>query len=69
MAQPLGTITGLVDLLLLELKEDDRIFQEIQLISQQLEKLMRIMEEVHRIAREATEGETGTLELPSAPLA
>jgi signal transduction histidine kinase len=67
LAQPLATITGLIDLLLLELKEGDRMFQEIQLISEQLEKLIQIIEEVHRVAREAADGETITLELPSAP--
>jgi signal transduction histidine kinase len=66
LAQPLATITGLIDLLLLELKEGDRMFHEIQLISQQLEKVMQIIEEVHRAAREASEGETRTLELPPA---
>jgi signal transduction histidine kinase len=64
LAQPLATITGLIDLLLLELKEGDRMFPEIQLISQQLEKVMQIIEEVHRATREATEGETRTLEMP-----
>lgn len=68
LAQPLATITGLIDLLLLELKEGDKMFQEVNLISQQLEKVLQIIEEVHRIAREATEGETRTLELPPAPL-
>ena len=67
LAQPLATITGLIDLLLLELTEGDRMFQEIQLISQQLEKVMQIIEEVHQTAREAADGETITLELPSAP--
>ena len=66
LAQPLATITGLVDLLLLELTEGDRMYQEVNLISQQLEKVAQVMEEVHRIAREATEGETRALELPPA---
>jgi signal transduction histidine kinase len=66
VAQPLATITGLVDLLLLELNEGDNMFQEVQLISQQLEKVMQIMEEIHRIAREAKDGESRTWELPPA---
>lgn len=68
LAQPLATITGLIDLLLLELPESDRMYQEVNLISQQLEKVMQVMEEVHRIAQEATEGETRTLEMsPASP--
>jgi signal transduction histidine kinase len=66
LAQPMATITGLVDLLLLELKEGDSMFQEIQLISQQLEKVLQIMEEIHRIAREVKDGESRILELPPA---
>jgi signal transduction histidine kinase len=69
LAQPLATITGLIDLLLLELKEGDRMFQEVNSISQQLEKVLQIIEEVQRIAREAAEGEMRTLELPPSPLA
>jgi signal transduction histidine kinase len=69
LAQPLATITGLIDLLLLELKEGDRIFQEVNSISQQLEKVLQIIGEVHRIAQEAAEGETRTLEPPPTPLA
>jgi signal transduction histidine kinase len=56
LAQPLATITGLIDLLLLELKEGDRMLEEIHLISQQLEKVTQIIEEVHRAARPAGEG-------------
>ena len=36
LAQPLSTVTGLIDLMLLEMDERDKRFQEIQLISQQL---------------------------------
>jgi signal transduction histidine kinase len=68
LAQPLATITGLVDLLLLELDEQDKIFQEVQLISQQLEKVMEIIEEIRRIAREAAEREAGAHNTPPTPL-
>jgi signal transduction histidine kinase len=68
LAQPLATITGLVDLLLLELDEQDKIFQEVQLISQQLEKVMEIIEEIRRIAREAAEREAGARNTPPTPL-
>ena len=43
LAQPLSTVTGLIDLMLLELDERDKMFQEVQLISQQLEKVMEIV--------------------------
>jgi hypothetical protein len=68
LAQPLSTVAGLIDLLLLELDERDRIFQRIQLISHQLEKVMQIIGEVHRIAREAAEYERNTLKPPPADL-
>jgi len=68
LAQPLATVTGLVDLLLLEMDEDDKMFQEVQLISQQLEKVMEIIEEIRRIAREAAEREAITRKAPQAPL-
>lgn len=68
LAQPLSTVTGLVDLLLLELDERDKIFQEVHLISQQLEKVLQIIGEIRRIAREAAEREASTLKRPQAPL-
>jgi sensor histidine kinase regulating citrate/malate metabolism len=68
LAQPLATVTGLVDLLLLELDEQDRIFQEVQLISQQLEKVMQIVGEIRRMTREAVEREMKALKPSQAPL-
>jgi signal transduction histidine kinase len=53
LAQPLGTVTGLVDLLLLEMNEHDKMFQEVQLISEQLEKIMIIIGQIRQLAREA----------------
>jgi signal transduction histidine kinase len=67
LAQPLATVTGLVDLLLLELDERDKVFEEIQLISQQLEKVMTIIADIRRIARDAAEFERN-LEPPQTPL-
>jgi signal transduction histidine kinase len=58
LAQPLATVTGVVDLLLLELDERDQIFQEIRLISDQLEKILTIIGEIRQIARGAAERET-----------
>ena len=68
LAQPLATVTGLVDLLLLDLDERDKIFQEVQLISEQLEKVMTIIGEIRQIAREASEREKKTLPPPQSPL-
>ena len=59
LAQPLATVTGLVDLLLLELDERDKIFQEVHLISEQLEKILTIIGEIRQVAREAAEREGG----------
>ena len=64
LAQPLSTVTGLIDLMLLELDERDKMFQEVQLISQQLEKVMQIVEEIRRMAREAADHERKSLEPP-----
>ena len=57
LAQPLSTVTGLIDLMLMELDERDKMFQEVQLISQQLEKVMQIVGEIRRMAREAADRE------------
>ncbi len=64
LAQPLGTVTGLIDLMLLELDERDKLFQEVQLISQQLEKVMQIVGEIRRMTREAADRERETLRAP-----
>jgi len=53
LAQPLATVTGLVDLLLLELDERDNMFEEVHLISEQLEKILAIIGEIRQIVRQA----------------
>ncbi len=53
LAQPLATVTGLVDLLLLELDEQDKMFQEVHLISEQLENILAIIGEIRQIVRKA----------------
>ena len=55
LAQPLAAVIGLLDLMLLEMPEDDPRFQEIETISRQMEKVMKIVEELRRTAREASE--------------
>jgi signal transduction histidine kinase len=57
LAQPLATVTGLVDLLLLEMDERDNMFKEVQLINEQLEKIMTIIGEIRQIVREAARSE------------
>jgi len=68
LAQPLSTVTGLIDLMLLEMDERDKMFQEVQLISQQLEKVMDIVGEIRRMALEAANRERKALKLPQAPM-
>ena len=68
LAQPLSTVTGLIDLMLLEMDERDKMFQEVQLISQQLEKVMEIVGEIRRMALEAANHERKALGPPQAPL-
>jgi signal transduction histidine kinase len=64
LAQPLGAVTGLIDLMLLELDERDKMFREVELISQQLEKVMQIVGEIHRMTREAADRERELLKPP-----
>jgi len=68
LAQPLATVTGLVDLLLLEMNEQDKLFQEVQLISDQLEKIMSIIGDIRQIAREAAEREAESKKSRLSPL-
>jgi signal transduction histidine kinase len=53
LAQPLATVTGLVDLLLLEAGDNHPWHQELMTI--QLEKALDIIGEIRRIAREASD--------------
>jgi signal transduction histidine kinase len=57
LAQPLAVLTGLVDLLLLELDQADPTLQEVRQISEQLEKVLRIVGEIHRLVRETLPAE------------
>jgi signal transduction histidine kinase len=56
LAQPLAAVTGLVDLMLLEMDEKDPMIHEVQMISQQLEKALEIVGQIRRLAREAGSG-------------
>ena len=68
LAQPLSTVTGLIDLMLLELDERDKMFLEVRLISQQLEKVMQIVGEIRRMTQEAADHERKSLEPAQPPL-
>ena len=57
LAQPLAALTGLVDLLLLETAADDPRLQDVQRISEQLERVLEIVGEIRRMLREASGAE------------
>ena len=56
LAQPLAVLTGLIDLLLLEVEADNPRLKEIHLINEQLEKVLNIVGEIRNLAQEATAG-------------
>jgi signal transduction histidine kinase len=68
LAQPLSAVTGLIDLLLLEMDKHDKLFQEVQMVSRQLEKVMEIIKEIRQLARQAAEYEKRTSQPPAAPI-
>ena len=68
LAQPLATVTGMVDLLLLELDEHDKVFQEVQFISGQLEKVITIITEIRQLVREASERDSEVANSPQSSL-
>lgn len=68
LVQPLSTVTGLIDLMLLEMDERDKMFQEVQLISQQLEKVIVIVGEIRRLTHDAANPESKALEQPQASI-
>jgi sensor histidine kinase regulating citrate/malate metabolism len=68
LVQPLSTVTGLIDLMLLEMDERDKMFQEVQLISQQLEKVIQIVGEIRRMTRDAANHDKQVLAPPQTPV-
>ncbi|MDO9531993.1 MAG: hypothetical protein Q7O12_07675 [Deltaproteobacteria bacterium] len=68
LVQPLSTVTGLIDLMLLEMDERDKMFREVQLISQQLEKVIEIVGEIRRMTSDAANRERKALGTPQAPV-
>jgi signal transduction histidine kinase len=65
LAQPLAAVTGLVDLLLIDRQLDQELFQDIQLISQKLDRVLDIIAHIREIVRVATQSLEGPG--PSAP--
>ena len=65
LSQPLAAVTGLVDLLLLEMEEDSSFFKEVQMINIQLERVLTIVKEIRQIARQAADDLTKAQELMS----
>ena len=66
LAQPLSVLTGLVDLMLLEMEERSPFYRDVQMMSQQLEQVLRIVGEIRHLAREATDAAASTRGLPRA---
>ena len=64
LAQPLAAVTGMVDLLLLECDEDSPLFEEIKMISDQLQKVLEIVTEIRRLSREPLSGPKRIQALP-----
>ena len=54
LAQPLSALTGMIDLLLMELDEANLLSQEVRKMNEQLEKVLQIVGEMRRLAREAS---------------
>ncbi|MCX5892007.1 MAG: hypothetical protein NTW80_03385 [Deltaproteobacteria bacterium] len=54
LSQPLAALTGLIDLLLLEIDATDPKLKEVQTVSDQLERVLEIVGEIRRMAREAS---------------
>ncbi len=66
LSQPLAAVTGLIDLLLLEMDETDPKLKEVQTVSEQLEKVLAIVGEIRQMARQTSGAEPHRPE-PAAP--
>jgi len=55
LSQPLAAATGMVELVMLELPESQACYQEIQIIDQQLAKIVEIVAAIRRIAADASQ--------------
>lgn len=54
LAQPLAAVSGLIDLLLLELPPSSPLYGEIKVISDKLEQVLEIVARLREIARSAS---------------
>jgi signal transduction histidine kinase len=52
LAQPLAAVTGTVDLLLLECDENNPMLPEIEMISEQLQRVLEIVADIRRLVRQ-----------------
>lgn len=59
LSQPLSALMGLIDLLLMEMSDTDSRLKEVQLASDQLERVLQIVTELRGLAREASGTEPG----------
>jgi len=55
LAQPLVVVTGTIDLLLMEIEHESKHYQRLQTISEHLEHIVIIIDEVRNMAREVGE--------------
>jgi signal transduction histidine kinase len=69
LAQPLAAVTGLVDLMLLEMDEQDPLLPEVRMLSEQLEKILQITGEIRRLARETAAPKRSFWKRRPAPVA
>ncbi len=62
LTQPLAAVTGLVDLLLLQMEEQDPRWPEVHMISRQMEKVREILQQIRQVARETSGAARNTME-------
>lgn len=53
LAQPLAAVTGMIDLLLLEQREDSPLYEDLKMINERLEKILEIIAHIQEITRAA----------------
>ncbi len=55
LSQPLAAAAGLIDLLLLELPREGKSSQDLQLVNQQLGRVLEIVAQIRRVALKASQ--------------
>jgi signal transduction histidine kinase len=61
LTQPLAAVTGLVDLLLLQMAEQDPRWPQVDMISRQMEKVGEILQQIRQVARETSGAACNTM--------